>query len=47
MHDLNDLAWFVQVVDHGGLPLPVGRSTSLNPNSAAALRNWKNAWACA
>jgi hypothetical protein len=32
MQDLNDLAWFVQVVDHGGLPRRAGRSINPNPS---------------
>ena len=39
MQDLNDFAWFVQVVDHGGFAAAGERLTSRNPNSAAALRN--------
>jgi DNA-binding transcriptional LysR family regulator len=30
MQDLNDLAWFVQVVDHGGFAAAAGRSISPN-----------------
>jgi hypothetical protein len=32
MQDLNDFAWFVQVVDHGGFAAAGGRLISRNQN---------------
>ncbi len=46
MQDLNDFAWFVQVVDHAVSPRLGERLTSRNPNSAVALRNSRSGWAC-
>jgi hypothetical protein len=47
MQDLNDFAWFVQVVDHGGFASGgAERLTSRNPSSAAALRNSMSGCAC-
>ena len=45
MHDLNDLYYFVQVVDLGGFA-PAGRALGEpNPNSAGASPCWSSAWA--
>jgi DNA-binding transcriptional LysR family regulator len=46
MQDLNDFAWFVQVVDHGGFAAAGRALDQPKSNSAAALRNSRSGWAC-
>jgi DNA-binding transcriptional LysR family regulator len=48
MHDLNDLYYFVAVVDHGGFAA-AGRALGLQKSrlTAAASCRWRSGWACA
>lgn len=46
MQDLNDFAWFVKVVDHGGFPQQDGPVIYRNPASAVVLRSLRSGWAC-
>jgi hypothetical protein len=43
--DLNDYAYFAQVVAHGGFAAAGRRCANPSPSSAVASPRWKRVWA--
>lgn len=46
MQDLNDMLYFVEVVERGGLRLPGGRWVFQSHACRAGLRSWSRSWVC-